>query len=439
MTSVVRIVLIVLLFPAIFACRRHSSQKDGQLLFWCSNNPREIQLCDSATQTWNHLHAANAIHLQPIPEGQSSEEVVLAAVVGKTTPDIYANMWQGNVEMYARAGVLIPLDTLAGFLEFIHDRCDSTVIREITSIDGHIYQVPWKVNPFMTIYNKNLFLQNGIHDLPKTYSAYLHAAALFKNNSQQPGATQKWFGYTEVKEIWYQRLFNFYPLYLAASGGAPLIINNKAAFNNKYAIGVFAFLQTLYNDGYFSRENLSASDDPFVAREIATKWTGPWEITYLNTIPDLGFTFGYFEPQVPDDHQGPVYTYADPKNIVLFNTCSNPQRAWDFIRTLVDKNGDLQLLSVTGQLPRRKNLESDPFYHDYFKLNPLMAPFAKQLPFVKGVDNCEVIVEVLDIISQEYEECVVYGKKTPAKAIQDAETAVNLLLAANTNKNIDHS
>jgi len=439
MTSVVRIVLIVLLFPAIFACRRHSSQKDGQLLFWCSNNPREIQLCDSATQTWNHLHAANAIHLQPIPEGQSSEEVVLAAVVGKTTPDIYANMWQGNVEMYARAGVLIPLDTLAGFLEFIHDRCDSTVIREITSVDGHIYQVPWKVNPFMTIYNKNLFLQNGIHGLPKTYSAYLHAAALFKNNSQQPGATQKWFGYTEVKEIWYQRLFNFYPLYLAASGGAPLIINNKAAFNNKYAIGVFAFLQTLYNDGYFSRENLSASDDPFVAREIATKWTGPWEITYLNTIPDLGFTFGYFEPQVPDDHQGPVYTYADPKNIVLFNTCSNPQRAWDFIRTLVDKNGDLQLLSVTGQLPRRKNLESDPFYHDYFKLNPLMAPFAKQLPFVKGVDNCEVIVEVLDIISQEYEECVVYGKKTPAKAIQDAETAVNLLLAANTNKNIDHS
>jgi len=439
MTSVVRIVLIVLLFPAIFACRRHSSQKDGQLLFWCSNNPREIQLCDSATQTWNHLHAANAIHLQPIPEGQSSEEVVLAAVVGKTTPDIYANMWQGNVEMYARAGVLIPLDTLAGFLEFIHDRCDSTVIREITSVDGHIYQVPWKVNPFMTIYNKNLFLQNGIHGLPKTYSAYLHAAALFKNNSQQPGATQKWFGYTEVKEIWYQRLFNFYPLYLAASGGAPLIINNKAAFNNKYAIGVFAFLQTLYNDGYFSRENLSASDDPFVAREIATKWTGPWEITYLNTIPDLGFTFGYFEPQVPDDHQGPVYTYADPKNIVLFNTCSNPQRAWDFIRTLVDKNGDLQLLWVTGQLPRRKNLESDPFYHDYFKLNPLMAPFAKQLPFVKGVDNCEVIVEVLDIISQEYEECVVYGKKTPAKAIQDAETAVNLLLAANTNKNIDHS
>ena len=425
MPTAARIAFTILLFPAIFACRNSSSEKAGQLLFWCSNNPREIQLCDSATQTWNHTHSATAIHLQPIPEGQSSEEVILAAVVGKTTPDIYANMWQGNVEMFARAGVLIPLDTLAGFLSFIHDRCDSAVIKEITSVDGHIYQVPWKVNPFMTIYNKDLFLQTGIHDLPKTYSAYLRAAATYQHSSP----THKWFGYTEVKEIWYQRLFNFYPLYLAASGGAPLIINNKAAFNNKYAIGVFAFLQTLYTNGYFSRENLSAADDPFVAREIATKWTGPWEITYLNTIPDRGFAYGYFEPQTPDDHQGPVYTYADPKNIVLFNTCNNPQQAWDFIRTLVDKKGDLQLLSVTGQLPRRKNLESDIFYRDYFSRNPLMLPFAKQLPFVKGVDNCEVIVEVLDIISQEYEQCVVYGKKTPATAIRDAETAVNLLLA----------
>jgi multiple sugar transport system substrate-binding protein len=433
-----RIIFFVLFLSAIFACRSSSSGKDKQLLFWCSNNAREILLCDSQTAKWNRANASFPVHLQPIPEGQSSEEVILAAVVGKTTPDIYANMWQGNVEMFARAGVLIPLDTLNGFLEFIHGRCDSAVIREITSVDGHIYQVPWKVNPFMTIYNKDLLLQNGITDLPKTYSAYLHAAAIFKNMSLRPGVTQKWFGYTEVKETWYQRLFNFYPLYLAASGGAPLIVNHKAAFNNKYAIGVFAFLQTLYNEGYFSRENLSAADDPFVAREIATKWTGPWEISYLNSIPDRNFAFGYFEPQVPDDHQGPVYTYADPKNIVLFNTCRNPQQAWDFIRTLVDKNGDLQLLSVTGQLPRRQHLESDAFYSEYFRLNPLMVPFAKQLPFVKGVDNCEVIVEVLDIISREYEECVVYGKKTPAKAIQDAETAVNLLLAANDDKHTDH-
>jgi multiple sugar transport system substrate-binding protein len=411
------------------SCNTHE-EKNKQLLFWCSNNPREINFCTTLTNAWNNGHINNIIHIQPIPEGQSSEEVILAAVVGKTTPDIYANMWQGNVEMYARSGVLIPLDTLKGFLQFIHERCDSAVIKEITSVDGHIYQVPWKVNPFMTIYNKNLFAENGIVDLPKTYTAYLNDAETFKNNTRKNGE-QKWFGYTEVKEIWYQRLFNFYPLYLAASGGAPLIVNNKAAFNNKYAVGVFRFLQSLYTNEYFSRENLTASNDPFVTEQIATKFTGPWEINFLLSIPGRNFEIDYSQPPVPDDHRGPVYTYADPKNIVVFNTCTHPQEAWDFIQTLIDKQGDLKFLEITGQLPRRKNLDTDIFYSDFFKKNLRLIPFAKQVAFVKGVDNCEVIVEALDIISQEYAACVIYGKKTPEKAIQDAEAAVNVLLANN--------
>ncbi|MEO6219759.1 MAG: hypothetical protein ABIO81_04985, partial [Ginsengibacter sp.] len=90
--------------------------------------------------------------------------------------------------------------------------------------------------------------------------------------------------------------------------------------------------------------------------------------------------------------------------------------------------GDLQLLQITGQFPRRKNLLTDNYYSAFLNANPMLVPFVKQLPFVKGDDNSEVIVEVLDIISQEYEACVVYGKKTPEKAIQDAEAAVNVLL-----------
>lgn len=424
-----KILFHIFLFTVIVSCN-HQTNNNKELLFWCSNNKDEITVSQNATQAWNAAHPQNAIHMQPIPEGQSSEEVILAAVVGKTTPDIYANMWQGSVEMYAKAHVLIPLDTLKGFLDFMYERCDSNVVKEITSSDGHIYQVPWKVNPIMTIYNKTLFAQNKINDVPKTYSAYVQAAETFKNNNRN-SEPPKHFGYTAVKVIWYERLFNFYTLYLAASDGAPLVTNNRAAFNNKYAIEVFRFLQSLYTKEYFSRENSAASSDPFVIQTIATKWTGPWEISYLKRIPDRTFDFDYAVPQVPDDHAGPVYTYADPKNMVIFNTCKNPQQAWEFIKTMIDKKGDLQLLQISGQLPRRKNLDSDPFYKNFFIQNPMLLPFAKQIAFVKGIDNCESIVEVLDIISQEYEACVVYGKKTPEKAIEDAEKAVNVLLAAN--------
>ena len=423
---------ILIFLMLIVSCSNHQTENNS-LIFWCSNNPREIAFCDSITNKWNYDKPGDLIHLQPVPEGQSSEEVILAAVVGKTAPDIYANMWEGNVEMYAHSGVLIPLDTLPGFLDFVRDRCDTAVIREITSLDGHIYQIPWKVNPLMTIYNKDLFSKNGIDHLPKTYSAYLQAASKFKNNDNHDGLKKSWFGYTEVKEIWYQRLNNFYPLYLAASHGGPLIVNNQAAFNNKYAIQVFAFLQTLYRDGYFSTENLAAFGDPFAGQQIATKWSGPWDIVYLNSLPNRNFSYDFFQPQVPDDHEGPVYTYANPKNIVIFSSCKNPEKAWQFLRTVINQPGDLKLLEITGQLPRRKNLLSNNFYSNYFSQNPMMLPFVKQLPFVKGIDNCEVIVEVLDIISQEYETCVIYGRKTPELAIADAESAVNVLLG-NRNK-----
>ncbi len=56
-----------------------------------------------------------------------------------------------------------------------------------------------------------------------------------------------------------------------------------------------------------------------------------------------------------------------------------------------------------------------------------MIPFAKQSKFVRGTDEVLYLKEVFDLISQEYEACVVYGKKTPEEALSDAEKAVNLL------------
>ncbi len=404
-----------------------SDQKDG-LLFWSSNNSQEITYATTLIDRWNQNATNSQIRFQPIPEGQSSEEIILASVVGKTTPDIYANMWQGSVEMYANAGVLVPLDTLDGFLEFIRSRCSQEVIDEITSDDGHIYQVPWKANPIITLYNKGLFDKAGIDSLPQSYSQYLEAGRKVQADKDGDGYVDRWIGYTSVKVIWYQRLFNFYPLYLAATHGAPLIKNNKAVFNNEYSIGIFRFLQELYDKNYFSRQQMSSSQDPFVMQKVATLFTGPWQVPYLNKFKDENLEYGFYPTLVPDDHTGPIYTYGDPKNIVIFNTCRNPQTAWEFIRTMIDKQGDLLLLETTGQFPRRQNLSGDPYFADFLAANPKLEVFARQVDYIKGVDNHELIVEIFDIISQEYEACVIYHKKSPEKALDDAERAVNVLL-----------
>jgi len=414
----------------LLACSGNKIKDGYKLSYWSSNNSGEIEFSKTLVSRWNTLHPTEKIHYQPVPEGQSSEEIILAAVVGETTADIYSNMWQGSVEFYAVSNVLIPLDTIPGFTNFINNRCDSLTISEITSSDGHIYQIPWKINPIMTLYNQSVRDDLKIDDGNLTYSTYFEAAKKFKKDNSGDGYIDQWIGITSTKTVWYQRLFNFYPLYLAASNGMPLIKNNKAAFNNEYAIEVFRFLQDIYKNNYFTKEQEAASQDKFISQSIVTKFTGPWEIKYLDKYKSDNLDYSYTNIPVPDNHEGPIYTYCDPKSIVIFNTCKNPTLAFEFIKTMIDEEGDLMFLELTNQLPRRKGIDTLSMYKDYFIQNPKMKVFGKQAAHVKGIDNSEVIVEVLDIISQEYEACVIYNIKTPEKAIADAEKAVNVLLRA---------
>ena len=402
-----------------------------KLVYWSSNNSDEITFAKKIVKKWNQDNPHKKVSFQPVPEGQSSEEIILAAVVGKTTPDIYSNMWQGDVESYARAGVLVALDTLKGFKKFIYSRCDSDVVKEVTSTDGHIYQIPWKINPIMLMYNKKDIKNLGFKKPPADYSQYFLASKRFHKDLNGDGYVDQWFGYAEVLVTWWQRLFDFYPLYLAASNGAPLIKDNKAAFDNKYAVEVFKFLQTLYAKNYFARERLSVRQDVFLSGVIATRFTGPWEIAHADKYKPKGFKFGFSHMPVPDNHKGPIYTYCDPKNIVIFKTCPDPELAWQFIKYMISKQNDLKLLEITNQLPRRKDLETDTTFEDYFNRNPKMIAFAKQAKHVRGTDPYPNLTEVFDIISQEYEACVVYGKKSPKQAVHDAAKQVNLLYLNN--------
>ena len=427
MKCLLNIIIVALLSYVLISCSSNNRDSRDVILYWCSNNTDEIRFAKTSADEWNKNNPNDQVKYQAVPEGRSSEEIILAAVVGKTTPDIYSNMWQGDVEAYAQAGVLVALDTLHGFMNFLNERCDSSVIEEIKSLDGHIYQIPWKINPIMLIYNVNFINDLKLQSPPKTYSEFFDASKKFQKDFDGDGYIDRWFGYSEVEVTWWQRFFDFYPLYLAASGGAPLVKDNQAVFNNEYAIEVFTFLREMYKKNYFSKEKLSARQDVFLSGVTATRFTGPWEIAHAEKFKPEGFEYEYTFMPVPDGHKGPVYTYGDPKNIVIFNTCNNPQTAWEYIKTLINLDGDLNLLQITNQIPRRKNISIDDYFDEYFNQNPKMKVFANQSRYVRGTDASPVLKEVFDLISQEYEACVIYGIKTPEQAIKDASDAVNLL------------
>ena len=102
-----RLICLWLLLLILISCGDRGEGSAPTLLYWTSNNGGELKFAAWAVEKWNSGGKGQKVVAQPIPEGQSSEEILLAAVVAGTTPDVYSNIWQGLVEFYSRSGVLV--------------------------------------------------------------------------------------------------------------------------------------------------------------------------------------------------------------------------------------------------------------------------------------------------------------------------------------------
>jgi multiple sugar transport system substrate-binding protein len=435
-----KLILIVILIgvAGLLSCDRNSSrrryEKSGiiRLTYWCSSNQNEINLARELVDQWNAERPDIRVQLQPIPASQSSEEVLLAAIAGKTTPDICSNIWPGAMDDFTGAGGLVRLDEFPDFFDVMMARIPMDLLKSFQSPDSHYYQIPWKTNPIMVMYNVGLFREAGIEDLPTTYSEYLKAAALISKDLDGDGNFDQWMGYRDIRPIWWQRFFDYYTFYIAASGGKTLFDKSRIIFNNDASVDVFGFFQELYSKKYYPRTTFQG--DQFIAGKLATQFTGPWNVIHVERFSRPGFEFDISPIPVPDDHEGPVYTYGDHKNISIFSTTEHPEAAWEFAKFLLTPHADLRLLELCSQIPLRKKLADDSLYQDYFSQNPKMVKYAEQAPYTRGVDGASDLKEIFDGISQEYEACAIFGLKTPEKAVKDAAERARVIIEWNRSR-----
>lgn len=389
-----------------------------ELTYWPAPNPHETQLADSLVRLWNRTHPQVQVRMQAIPVSQSSEEVLLAAIAGNTTPDVCSNIWPGALHDYTQAGGLIAFDEFPDFDSVASARTPQDLLETFRSPDGHFHQLPWKTNPVMMFYNRRLLQQAGVDSVPRTYSEYLQAGEKVSRDTSGDGRIDIWMGERDIRPIWWQRLMDFYPFYIAASGGRTLFENGEVAFMNKAAESVLSFFQECYSRRYFPMTFFQGGD-PFVLEMKATHFSGPWHVAQIKKFaPHLDF--GVSHLPVPDDHEGPVYTSGDFKNISVFSSTKHPTEAWEFVKFLVRPEHDLLLLEICNQIPIRGDLLTNPLFADYFRRNPTMVSFADQAVFTRGVDTVPDLKEIFDVISQEYEICALYGRKTPVDAVRDA-------------------
>ena len=61
----------------------------------------------------------------------------------------------------------------------------------------------------------------------------------------------------------------------------------------------------------------------------------------------------------------------------------------------------------------------------------MMVRFAEQAVYTRSMDDAPDLKEIFDAISQQYEACAVYGRKSPEDAVRDAAKQAEMIIEWN--------
>lgn len=428
MQSRTRIAAALMLTLSVAACgggggvsARTATDAYGPITIWYSNNAQEVAWGEQVVASWNKSHPGQQVSGEQIPSGQSSEEVIGAAITAGTEPCLIYNTSPASVPDFEKQGGLVPLNDFPGGAAYIQARTGSSASM-YKSPDGMYYQLPWKSNPVMIFYNKKEFAKAGISTTNpplRTYSQFLATARKLVSS----GAA-KYAIYPSPSSEFFEAWYDFYPLYAAESGGKELVENDKATFDSAAGQAVAGFWRQLYAQNLAGDE--SYNGDPFADGTAAMAIVGPWAIADYQGVVNWGVVP---LPTSQGNALDTIPTFSDAKNIAMYASCQNRGTAWDFLKYSTSIAEDGKLLAMTGQMPMRQGIQQ--LYASYFKANPAYTEFAAEAAHVIEVPIVPNSVEMWQAFRNDWSDSVVFGQESPGQALAGAASQINQLVTGN--------
>jgi multiple sugar transport system substrate-binding protein len=331
-------------------------------------------------------HPKATVKLQPIVASENDyyTKLQLSMRSPRTSPDMcYEDTFLINSDI--SAGYLTPLDDrLSGWADW--SQFKETAKGAAKALDGKTYGIPDGTDVRAIWFNKKLFAQAGLPQdwQPKSWNDIVTAAQAIK--SKVPGVIPvNVYAGTGTGEAASMQGFEML-LYGAPSGTLFDKASQKWVIDSKQFIDALTFLQQIYSTGLAPspQQALAPTWANTVSQEMLPKgklaidldgsWlSGNWLPTGAAPWPEWHQTLGNAHmPTQGGEGSGKVtmsggWTWAIPKN------AQNPNAAWEFIKMLTSKEGELEYDIKNVQIPVRSDVAEDP---SYVKANPTNAFFS---------------------------------------------------------------
>ena len=256
----------------------------GPIKVWLSNNPEEIAWGKQMVKEWNAEHPDEKVTAQEIPAGKTSEEVIGAAITAGNAPCLVFNTSPAAVPQFQKQGGLVALDTFDGGKDYVESR-SGDVAEQYKSPDGQFYQIPWKSNPVMIFYNKDIMKKAGVDpENPPlaTYDEFLDTSQKIVDSGAADAAI--WPAPTSE---FFQSWFDFYPLFAAETGGQQLVEDERGHLRLRRG------QEASWSSGRRcttrgSPRRRSTTADSFADQKAAMSIVGPWAIAVYGDSVNWG-------------------------------------------------------------------------------------------------------------------------------------------------------
>jgi multiple sugar transport system substrate-binding protein len=379
----------------------------------------EAQSIRELIDEFNSSHSD--IHVDDVFAGSNDKvlQKLTVALQGGEAPDI-SYQYGSSLPQLAQAPGIVDLtqtveDPSWSWDDFVEGA------RTAATFEDRVLGVPALIDNLAIIYNKDLFDAAGV-DYPTadwTWDDFRAAAKALTDPSK------KQFGFAFPASADEDTVWHYDAMLWEAGGDILTPDNSAAAFNSPAGLQALTTLRDLSvtDQSVFNDLQNAKIDDLFNSGKIGMVISGPWA---LPGYPDVNYGTEIMPSYDGSNHE----TIAGPDMWVAFDNGADRKAATlEFLQWFTAKEQVLKDSMLTGHLPTRTSVLSDPGFAGFGKKFPGVDVFADNLA---NVHKARPVLATYPGISEAMGAMVVavmLGDKEPQQALDEAEQQVNDALA----------
>lgn len=363
--TVLSLTLIMLVIGMSLPATSPEAEAQDVLRFWTFEYDEPVDpFFEQYVEEWNATHELQ-VERQEFPWAQYTGEILTTGIATGEAPDVFF-ISPGDWRRYAESGLALPLeDYMPDYL--MEDLLPAAV--DAVTLDGHIYSVPFEMEPVALWYNKEMLEEAGV-EVPTTWDELLAAAEAL--------TTEDRYGILLPMNPDYFENFIFYPFLWMA--GADVVNEDftEAAVNTPEAARALDLWGTLVREGWAAPNSTGndPTDERFGTEQAAMFVSGYWVWGWLTAnYPDIVDKIGVAPIPAPDEGDEMATVYGG-WTVMVYADTEHPEEAAEFAINMFGAEDNTRATEWgtvynTKLSPRQSVLtENEEFYaefpHDVF-------------------------------------------------------------------------